>query len=267
MAQIPKKVIERFQKTVSKFQTILKTAKDRDINESDTVSIINDILCDVFGFDKYFELTSEFAIRGTYCDLAIKLDNKIQYLIEVKAVGLDLKENHLRQAVNYGANQGIPWIILTNGIIWEIYKIYFEKPINYELICTINFFELNPKKTNDQEKLYILCKEGLIKSAREVFLERVQSINRFIIGAIILNEPVINVIKKELKQISSGLKIENAEIEKILINDVLKRDIIEGENAVRAKAKLKKSTTKKEKKTIVPTKSEHPIVNEVIQII
>jgi len=102
-------------------------AKDRDINESDTVVIITDMLSNVFGFDKYAEITSELAIRGTFCDLAIKVDGNVKYLIEVKANGLDLKESHLRQAVGYGAQHGIQWVVLTNGIVWELYKFAFRQ--------------------------------------------------------------------------------------------------------------------------------------------
>ena len=90
MSNIPKKVIERFVKTVPKFQKVLQLAKDRDVNESDTVAILNDIFGDVLGYDKYLEVTSELAIRGTYCDLALRVDDKVQFLIEVKAIGIDL---------------------------------------------------------------------------------------------------------------------------------------------------------------------------------
>jgi hypothetical protein len=40
------------------------------------------MLAGVFGYDKYSEVTSEFAIRGTYCDLAIKIDGALKTLIE-----------------------------------------------------------------------------------------------------------------------------------------------------------------------------------------
>jgi hypothetical protein len=120
MSNIPKKVIERFMKTLPKFQRILQTANDRDVNEADTVSVLNDIFGEVFGYDKYVEVTSEFVIRGTYCDLAIKVEDKVQFLIEVKAIGIELKEAHARQAIDYGANHGVQWIILTNGIEWRI---------------------------------------------------------------------------------------------------------------------------------------------------
>ena len=106
--KIPKTVDERITREVRNFQKILKKAKSRDVNESDTVTIVADMLANVFGFDKYTEITSEQAIRGTYCDLAIKTDGKVKYLIEVKAIGIDLKDSHLRQALNYGANEGIP---------------------------------------------------------------------------------------------------------------------------------------------------------------
>jgi len=38
------------------------------------VFIIRDMLAEVFGYDELLDITSEFAIKGTYCDLAIKLD-------------------------------------------------------------------------------------------------------------------------------------------------------------------------------------------------
>jgi predicted type IV restriction endonuclease len=240
MAKIPKKVSERFIKEIRSFQRVLKKAKDRDVNESDTVTIITDILSDVLGFDKYTEVTSEQAIRGTYCDLAVKMDGKIRYLIEVKAIGMNLKENHLRQAVSYGANQGIPWIVLTNGMDWEIYKIKFERPISTELVCSFNFTELNPRKQEDHDKVFLLCREGITTAAIEEFHSHVQSVNRFMIGAIVITEPILNAIRKELRRTASGLKVTNDEIQSILISEVFKRDLIEGEPFEKAKKQLKK---------------------------
>lgn len=241
MANVPKKVVDRLLKEVPKFQKVLQSAKDRDINESDTVAIITDVLADVFGFDKYAEVTSEFCIRNTFCDLAIKVGDKVQFLIEVKAIGLSLKENHLRQAINYGANQGIPWVVLTNGISWEIYRIRFEKPIEAEAVCSLDLLGVNPRKAEDQERLFLLCKEGLSKAAMDEFAQKVQSVNRFVIGAIIISEPVVSMIRKELRRLATGLKVENGEIGEILRSEVIKREVIEGDAAVKAKAQIKKA--------------------------
>jgi hypothetical protein len=89
---IPGKVATRLAAGIKRFQPIVLGAKSRDINESDTVIIVTDMLEGVFGFDNYAEVTSEMMIRSTFCDLAIRLDGKIRVIIEVKAIGLELKE-------------------------------------------------------------------------------------------------------------------------------------------------------------------------------
>lgn len=265
MANIPKKALDRFLKAVPKFKKVLQIAKDRDVNESDTVSVINDILGEVFGYDKYLEVTSEFSIRGTYCDLAIKVDSKVQFLIEVKAIGLDLKDTHLRQAIDYGANQGVQWIVLTNGIVWRVYRILFEQPIGFELVCNLDFLALNPKNEKDQESLFILSKEGLIKNARDDFYDKIQSVNRYIIGSLILSEPILSLIRRELKRLSEGIKIEIDEVEAIVRNEVLKREVVEGDEAEAAQSranKFYKKNVSKRRKVNDSTKDTTPIMPE-----
>lgn len=262
MVNIAKKVSDRLSKEVSRFQKILKTAKDRDVNESNTVTIIVDMLASVFGFDKFLDITSEQAIRGTFCDLAIELGGKIKYLIEVKAIGLNLKDNHLRQAIGYGATHGISWVVLTNGINWEIYKIRFEKPVDYDLVCSFDFLGLNSRKQDDQGKLFLLCKEGIEKAAIEKYHDHVASVNRFMVGAITLSAPVVSIIRRELRKISPHVKVSDEEIEKILALEVLKRDVVEGEAADtamrRVKKQFKKQVNKKSETNSVPSGSENP---------
>ena len=77
MAKVPKKVAECLANGLKRFQPILNDARKRDINESDTSVIVADMLAYMFGYDKYAEITSEYAIRSTYCDLAIKIDGQL----------------------------------------------------------------------------------------------------------------------------------------------------------------------------------------------
>jgi len=255
VALVPKKVGDRLSKRLGDFQRILRDAKDRDVNESDTVTIITDMLADLFGFDKYTEVTSEQAIRGTFCDLAVKLDGAIKYLIEVKAIGLTLKDNHLRQAINYGANQGIPWVVLTNGVQWNIYRIKFERPIDCEHTCSIDILEANPRKSDDIERLYLLCKEGLAKDAIDAYHEHSQIVSRFVVAAIINSDPVLNVIRREIRRLAPDVKVTVDEIEGIL-PDVLKRDVIEGDSAADAERRVNKSSGRVLRKRESKSKAE-----------
>lgn len=200
MAKIPSKVAGRLIKMIPAYKKVLSDAQSRDVNESDTVTIITDVLGDVFGFDKYSEITREFNIQGTYCDLAIKVDEQVQYLVEVKAIGIDLKENHIRQAVNYAANHGIKWVVLTNGAKWIIYRVLVDGKVSSQEVCSFNFLELNPKKSEDQESVFMLCRRGLDKDLIEQFYEYRQSVNKYMISAVLRSESVLNSIRKELRK-------------------------------------------------------------------
>lgn len=255
MTRIPKRVSQRLAKVLPRYQKVLAEARDRDVNEADTVTIIKDVLSDVFGFDKYSELTSEQAIRGTYCDLAAMVDGSIQFLVEVKAIGLDLKDSHLRQAVNYGANHGISWVVLTNGARWEIYRIKFEKPISHELVCGFDMTELNPRSAEDQGRLFMLCREGVTRDAIDEFHRRNQTINKFVLAALIQSEGVLRVLRRELRKVPPGSMVSVEEVQELLL-EVLKRDVTTGDAATaarrkvarvgRAKAKVKEASQSEE---------------------
>ena len=260
--KITKKTEERIKNNIAKFQKVLGIAKDRDLNESDTVSIITDMLAEVFGYDKYLEVTSELAIRGTYCDLAIKLNDKFEYLIECKAIGIDLKDNHLRQAIGYGANKGIQWIILTNGMEWQIHKLKFEQPIQCELVTQFRINELSLKNERDIEKLAIITKEGVEKSLREELYEKSQCVNKFVIGQLLLSEPVVSTIRRELKKLSDGINVEETEVLAMLHDSVLRREIVDetSDEVQSAASKVAKFYRQSAKKTVVKTapKTEQP---------
>ena len=162
---IPKKVVDRLTSTLKTFQGVLEQQKARDVSEADTVTVVKDILNAVFGYDKYAELTSEHAIRGTYCDLAVRIDGKLAFLLEVKAVGLDLKDQHVKQSVDYAANQGCEWVVLTNGIEWRLFRVCFKKPIDKQEIAAFNLMTASAKNEDDMEKIFLLTRDGFTKSA------------------------------------------------------------------------------------------------------
>jgi len=244
MANIPTITSKRLISKVPKFKRTLKTAHERDVNEADTVTIVTDILEEVFGFDKYMEITREYAIQGTYCDLAVKVKNKIEYLLEVKAIGVDLKDSHLRQAVNYAAKEGIKWVVLTNAINWEIHRVNVKGKVVNERLFKFDFLDLNPRKQDDQETLFLLCKRGVDKDLIDELYQYRQSINRYTVGAILLTDGVISAVRRELRKLKTGLKVGSDEIKDMISEQVIKRDLIESETAKAANKQIKKALNK-----------------------
>lgn len=260
---IPPKVSERLAVALKRFQPIISSARARDVNESDTVTIVTDLLAELFGYDKYTEITKEYAIRGTYCDLAIQLDGRAQLLIEVKAIGLDLKDPHVKQVVDYAANKGVEWVVLTNGITWRIYRVIFAKPIDHEVITEINLLDIAPKNVSQLEQLYLIAREAWAKSTLSMYYTQLQATNKFTLAAVLLTEPVLDVMRRELRRYNPEVRVQPEEIREVLLKDVLKREVVEGEKAEEAVKKIEKigraalrQATVKEKVAAIPVTPE-----------
>lgn len=206
MSKIPARVAARISSALKRFQPILDGAKARDVNESDTVVIVTDVLQEIFGYDKYTDITSEHMIRSTYCDLAIKVEGKLALLIEVKAIGLELKDNHVKQAVDYAANQGCDWVVLTNGVSWRVYKLVFSKPIENELVVDIDLTKINHKDEDAFEPIWLISKEAWSKSHLNEFHSQKQILNKFTAAAVILSEEVLTVIRRQMRKLADGLR-------------------------------------------------------------
>lgn len=240
---IPNRVADRLAAGLRRFQPILASAKSRDVNESDTSMIVTDVLAELFGYDKYHEVTRELCIRGTFCDLATRIEGKFQMIIEVKAIGLDLKDAHIKQAVDYAANQGIEWVALTNGNLWKVFRVIFAKPIDHELVLDIDLLTLNSKRTGDLESVFLLTRESMLKSGLYAYHDHLQATNKFYLAAVVLSDSVLETVRRELRRLSD-VKVELEDLREALKKEVIKREVIEGEKAEGARKKVVKAAGK-----------------------
>jgi hypothetical protein len=158
----------------------------------------------------------------------------------VKAVNQELKEAYVKQAVDYAANQGVEWVVLTNAQEWQIYRVTFGQPISHELLVSLKFMAMSPKSGTDLEALFLLTREAQGKSLLDEFLQQRQALSRFSVGAVVLTEPVLAVIRRELKRISPDVRIESEDLLRVLTEEVIKRDVLDGDRADEARRKLAK---------------------------
>ncbi|HUW60805.1 MAG TPA: hypothetical protein VMZ06_07330 [Candidatus Bathyarchaeia archaeon] len=109
---------------------------------------------------------------------------------------------------------------------------------------------MSARKEEDQRKLFLLCKKGISRAAIEEFHHHRQAINRFVIGALLLSEACMTALPRELKRIAPGIHIDNKEIEHVLRTEVLKREVIDCDSAVQARAAVKRALAKAAKPSL-----------------
>jgi hypothetical protein len=109
---------DRLKTAIRRYSKPLADLVARDANEGDTRLLVTDFLCDGLGFDKYADLTTEYQVKGEFADYGLRIDRELVAFIEVKRVATKLSTRHLRQVEMYAVNEGVEWIILTNGSTW-----------------------------------------------------------------------------------------------------------------------------------------------------
>lgn len=120
---------ERLKVALRRFAKPLADLVARDANEGDTRLLVTDFLCDALGYDKYEELTTEYQVKGEFADYGVRLDKQLVAFIEVKRCTTKLSDKHLRQVTNYAVNEGVEWMWLTNGAVWQVYHLTGGLPI------------------------------------------------------------------------------------------------------------------------------------------
>ena len=155
-------VLDRVKAAVKKYSKPLNDLVARDANEGDTRLLITDFLDQGLGYDQFNDLTTEYGVKGDFADYGVRIDNEMIALIEVKRITMKLGPKHLRQVQMYAVNEGIEWVVLTNGVEWHVYHLTGGLPVITELALSVNL--LGPETTAEKAKmLFYLTRESLKK--------------------------------------------------------------------------------------------------------
>jgi hypothetical protein len=188
----------------------------------------------------------------------VKVDENIRFLIEVKAVGIELKDMHIKQAIDYAANEGIEWVILTNGVVWRVYNVHFGQPIEKILVCEVDLLALSPKSDEILECFGNLSREGFSKGKMADFLHQKQVTNKFTVAALLISDDVLDDLRKEIRRLGSGIKVDVDYLGALLTNEIVKRDLIDSEEAKAAVQNVKRL----QKRTATHKKSSEKVFEE-----
>src|SRR3989338_4547026 len=168
--------------------------KYQEVDEAATRLMINSFLNEVLGFASLDEIKTEYMIRWTYADYVIQIKGKRYFIVEAKGMGVELSEKHLRQAVNYAANEGIEWALLTNGRSFELYKILFEKPIDSRKVFSIDLSNPVQLKTATDYFQY-LTKDLIVKKGLESLWRRTSALDAGSLSRLLYAKPIIGNLK------------------------------------------------------------------------
>jgi len=245
-------------KDIKKYIPIFQQAKEQNINEAETSLRIGKFLEDVLGYDIFQDITKEHSIKDKYVDYAIKVNGKVIFFVEIKQSGTELKERHIDQASNYAANAGVKWVVLTNGIAWQMYHLTFDEGIQSDLIWQANILENDIQDAS--LKISLIHKKNIIKGELDEYYTKAIALSPKSIIQSIFHEDTLQTIRRQLRK-ENGVSVDEQDV----INGIkkmLSAETWEAIGDVKIKRKRKAAKPKEEVKTqitIEQSATEQPI--------
>ncbi len=198
------------RKPLKKFLPYLLKAQEENLNEADTRSRIVKMFEEVLGYNAMEEITREQQIKDKYVDFAIKVDGKTRFFVEAKAAGVTLRDRHIEQAKNYAANANIRWVLLTNGVAWNLYHLSFEEGIEEEQAFAV---DLSSREDIDKaaQALGILHRQAVRRGDLEEFWQRRIALNPESISRVLFTEEMLRTIRRQIRK-QQGMQVDEEDL-------------------------------------------------------
>ena len=229
MAKIPHKIQERIKAALRRFKPLLKAARERDAGRADTATLALDLLSELFGYDRYTEITSELDNKESVFDFSIQTEGQPRMLVRVSPIGMAPDDRYLLATAQYAQMNGVDWIILTNGIGWQVHHVEDvganapETPV----VLVFDLLQMQPGRDAHLGTIHLLTREGHEKAGLSHFKLRLEMTNRHYLGAMVLSDAVVASVRRELHKLNPDLRVTPAELRENLAKGVLRPDIVQ----------------------------------------
>ncbi len=268
MYKVPAKFKRSISTELKKFTTVIKNlqSKGKASSEDDARIIINDVLADVLGYDKYNEVKTEHREKNGRLDYVIKVSDspyskkKDQYdfVIEAKAAHVSLSQSHVNQTLQYCLTNGIDFFVLTNTVRWQLYSVKNTKRnSDANLIHEVNF-GVESNTDNLAEEFYLFSKNSYLNGDWRDVHKVANATKVEDIVAVILSDKIIKSITKEVTSIH-GVKVLPEQLKDIIENQIIKAEVEDLNKSLLRKINSKpsrKKTKDKSAKNMSPCESE-----------
>ena len=215
---------DRLRAGLRRFSKPLSDLAARDANEGDTRLLVTDFLCDALGFDKYADLTTEYQVKGEFADYGVRIDRELIAFIEVKRIATKLAPKHLGQVEMYAVNEGVEWVILTNGAVWQVYHLSSGLPVVIDLGFEANLLS-EETVTQKANQLFYLTQESFKRRQIDELWKAKRATSPKSLADVLASEVVADAIRRELRR-RTGQNVEVKEIVRLLTETVVRPECL-----------------------------------------
>jgi len=171
--------MQKLIQTIQSLRQKLPMLRRQELKETPTRTIIIDPLLEALGWDVRDpeEVELEYpTVDGKSVDYALKLNKNPVLLVEAKSLIDRLDDvKAVTQVVGYAANNGIAWCILTNGMLWRVYRSMEHCPAPEKLMFQVCLVPEGPEAMSAEQvarQMWRFSREEMVKGTLDVLGER-----------------------------------------------------------------------------------------------
>ena len=211
---------------LKKYSQIMKQIQVRGLNERDTSEIVRMILGELFGYDAFFDVTSDVTVRGSGADYAIVCEGRVKILLVVKPFTVEPDASHLQRMSGTSTPHFVEWGVVTNANTWACYRLGVGPDRHPEDVFRATILDDTP--CEDSLKLfYLLTKEGLLDNSLLAYWEEVCVLHPSRIVQMLLAEESIGLLRREILRATS-YKVDSSTLRKLLREKILRPETLRG---------------------------------------
>jgi len=215
--EIMRERIQKVSEQVNGLQPSLLAAYKRQENESNTRLLIDMILQRALGYE-ITDIKAEQRIEGRRADYVLSVKTEDKLVVEVKKIGMPLRGAQIFQASGYAAFAGIPWVVLTNGLVWQLFHISTGEKIASTLVFTIDLKDGLDEE--EAEYFYLISKSGISrKNLLDRLWRKMSTLCYDNIVAAILSDEVISKLRALLNK-QSGANVRHEDVRSAIENNI-----------------------------------------------
>ncbi len=163
-------------------------------------------------------------MKGEFADYGIRLEQQVVAFIEVKRCTTALTQRHLRQVEMYAVNEGVEWLILTNGSVWQVYRQIPGLPVTIDLVIEVNLLDDSVTPSKKVDGLFYLTRESFKRRQIEDVWKATAATAPDKLAEVMLSEAVLAEARKELRRRTSQL-IDAADLGRMIRESVLRPEL------------------------------------------
>jgi predicted transport protein len=157
--------------------TAAKLKASSAANEANTKVLLIEPLLAALGWDTgdLDAVEREYRVYdNTSLDYALKIDGKPRLFVEAKGIGKNLDDKQfIAQTVNYANNEGVLWCVLTNGLVYRVYKTNEPVPMEQKLLFEVDLSAEGTATAEKAKSLELIARPSMVNDALENWGDRV----------------------------------------------------------------------------------------------